>query len=273
MTRISSRRRGLPLHSFLFLLTLPLRAAESGSLSQQAQSAWEQRDQSGQTERAIQLWQKAVEQEPDQGDLWIHLTQACGRAVRHAATAGDRKRWADKAREYGAKAVAKNPQSSDAYAAYGEALGQWANAHKGIYSLSSVKKAVDALKKAVMLNPKNAYAHMLLASFYREAPSLLSVGDKQKALEEAKQAVVDGPEHAINHLVLAKVYLDLGKKTDAVTELQIIIQLTPPTDAIPETRADKETASIMLSSLGVTQSPATACGDAGEACTEQSSHP
>ena len=38
------------------------------------------------------------------------------------------------------KAVDKNPQNSDVYAVYGEALGQWANEHKGLHSLKVVVK-------------------------------------------------------------------------------------------------------------------------------------
>jgi len=37
------------------------------------------------------------------------------------------------------------------------------------------------LKKSIALHPENAYAHMLLSSFYRRAPRTLSVGDKAKA--------------------------------------------------------------------------------------------
>jgi tetratricopeptide (TPR) repeat protein len=199
------------------------------------------------------------------------LTKACGRAVRHAATSAESKQWADRAREYGAQAVQKAPLSTDAYAAYGEALGQWADAHKGIHSLKSVRLAVDALKKAIELNPRNAYAHMLLASFYRESPAVISVGDKGKALEEAKFSVEYGPQYAIDHLVLARCFLDLEKKEEGIAQLQIILNLTPPADAVPETRADQETAQTMLKDLGIAIS-STPCGQAGGYCSDQA-HP
>jgi tetratricopeptide (TPR) repeat protein len=245
--------------------------AETGFLSQQAELAWQDRDKPGQTEQAIQLWEQAVKAEPGRGELWVRLTKACGRAVRHSATSDERKRWADRAREYGAQAVRKAPQSSDAYAAYGEALGQWADAHKGVHSLKLVRQAVEALKKAIALNPGNAYAHMLLASFYRESPPLISVGDKQKALAEAALAVQYGPQYAINHLVLAKSYLDIGKRDEGIAQLQIILAMTPPQDAAPETRADQETAQAILKDLGV-QISSTPCGQAGGYCSEQE-HP
>jgi len=267
---ISGRHGGLPLHFFwmipLFLLVSL--HAETGFLAQQAELAWQSRDKPRQTERAIRLWEEAVRAEPGRGELWVCLAKACGRVVRHSATSAERTRWADRALEYGSQAVRKAPLSSDAYAVYGEALGQGADAHKGIHSLKSVRQAVAALKKAVALDPKNAYAHMLLASFYRESPSVISVGDKPKALEEAKLAVEYGPQYAIDHLVLARSLLELGKKEEGITQLRIIVHLTPPADAVPETRADQETARTMLRGLGVAISTVP-CGQVGGYCSDQ----
>jgi len=253
------------------LLAMTAIAVESRSLTQQAEEAWLSRDKPGQTEKAIGLWDQALKAEPGRTDLLVNLTKACGRAVRHASSSSDRKRWADEARDYGKKAVALNPQSSDAYAAYGEALGQWADAHKGIHSLKTVRRAVEELEHAITLNPKNAYAHMLLASFYREAPGVISVGDKEKALAHAKLAVECGPGAAINHLVLGRVYLDFGRKEEAIKELQTIVTLTPPLDAVPETLADQESAQKLLQDLGVPQN-SIPCGQSGGYCSEQE-HP
>jgi tetratricopeptide (TPR) repeat protein len=249
-------------------LSCPTLHADAGFLAQQAQLAWQERDKPGQTETAIHLWEQAVQAEPNRGELWIALAKAMGRAVRHSRTSKEREQWADQARAAAKKAVEKNPASAEAYAAYGEALGQWANAHKGVHSLSAVHEAVDMLQKSIAMNPQYAYAHMLLAEFYRQSPRLFSVGDKQKALEQAQKAVEYGPGYAINHLVLARACLDLGNKNEAIAELQKIGSLTPPADAIPETRADQETAVALLQSLGI--NPALPqCGEAGGVCTEQ----
>jgi len=97
---------------------------------------------------------------------------------------------------------------------------------------------------------------------------LFSVGDKKKALGHAQLAVQYGPTYAINHLVLARAYLDLGQKEEGIMELQKVVTLTPPPDAVPETRADQETATVILRSMGVSPVPAP-CGEPGTgACTE-----
>ena len=245
-----------------------LLAYGDGLLEQQAQAAWQQRDKPGQTKQAIRFWEQAAQEQPGRADLLIFLAKAMGRATRHAQTSKERRGWADRARSAAARAIAKDPASSDAYAIYGEALGQWADAHKGVYGLKAVRQAVEALKRAIALNPKNAYAHMILASIYREAPSVISVGDKAKALEHAKLAVEYGPGYAINHLVLARIDIDRDLKENAIKELRTITSLTPPADAVPETRADQETARTMLKSLGVltTEIP---CGQAGGYCADQ----
>src|SRR5258706_10163106 len=136
------------------------------ALTQQADLDWKGRERPGMTEKAIASWTESLHENPNQPNVYISLTKACGRAVRHSTTSSERQRWADRARELGIQAIEKNPASSDAYAAYGEALGQWANAHKGVHSLKAVRQAVKALQPPLALDPKNAYAHMLLASFY-----------------------------------------------------------------------------------------------------------
>ena len=233
----------------------------------QAEIAWEHRDQPGQTEAAIQDWTQALQAEPKRADLWIDLAKAQGRAVRHAETSQDRRKWADAARHSACQAVRLAPHDAEAYTVYGEAMGQWANAHKGFYSLSAVRRAIYALQKAISIDPRHAYAHMLLAEFYRQAPRFLSVGDKKKALRHAQLAVQYGPNYAINHLVLARAYFELQRKNDGIAELQRIVALSPPTDNIPETMADQDTAKKMLASLGVVPVVAD-CGQAGP-CSEQ----
>ncbi len=234
---------------FLFqaLFTATSQATE---ILQQAETAWAHREQSGETQRAITLWEQDLQEHPDHTPVLIHLTKACGRATRHAATQKDQRYWAGKARDYGVLAIQQNPTNANAYAYYGEALAQWARANKGVHSLSAVRQAVAMLNRAIVLNPRQAYAHMILAEIYRHSPRWpLSVGDKKKGMEHARLAVETGPDYAINHLVLAKALLAEGQKTAARQELEMILQLKPPTDAVPETRSDQETARELLKGL------------------------
>ena len=255
-----------------FLLIPLLLAAPvlADTTADQAAAAWAQRDQEGQTEKAAQLWKQALKENPEKTELWIHLTRALGRQVRRSENSSQRKKLAQEARDAGAQAVAKNPQRADAWAYHAESIGQWANQHKGPGSLKRVKQAVAALQKALELDPHYAYAHMLLAEFYRQAPSVISVGDKKKALEQARMAVRDGPAQAINHLVFARALLDNGRREEAILELRSILALPAPPDAGPETHSDQATARALLRELGAVEAePGAKTGTA--VCSQESS--
>lgn len=265
---ISERRWAIFAVIATSLFSLPPSLFGASSLSEQAATAWAHREDPGQTEEAIRLWKEAAREEPRNAGHWIALARAMGRAVRHANTAKERRKWADEAKSAAETAVQLEPQNSDVYALYGEALGQWANAHKSVRSLSAVKKAVAALEQAITLKPSNAYAHMLLAEFYRQSPRLLSIGDKSKALVEARLAVQHGPEYAINHLVLARALLDTNQRDEAIAELKTILTLPAPANAVPETRADQATAKSMLDMLASPNTSST-CDQTSTACTEK----
>jgi len=107
-----------------------------------------------------------------------------------------------------------------------------------------------------------------LSEFYRQSPTFISIGDKEKALKHAKLAVEYGPAYAINHLVFAHTLLTRGKRRKYCGAAKNHVSFSPA-DAIPETRADQETAQSMLRSLGVSPEPPTPCGEAGKACGEK----
>jgi tetratricopeptide (TPR) repeat protein len=216
----------------------------------QAEREWRHRALPGHTEAAIEHWINAIKLDPGHSGVYIALTRACGRAYRHSETTRDKQHWADEGRIYGALAIANNSNSPQAYAEYGAALGQWAEAHKGVHSLRAVRDAMSNLNQAVILNPKYAFAHMVLAEFYRQSPGWpVSVGNMKKALEHAQLAVQYGGDYAINHLILAKVYLSMDKKPEAKQELEKALALKPPDDAIPETHTDQAEARELLKSL------------------------
>jgi tetratricopeptide (TPR) repeat protein len=224
-------------------------AASVEATLKQAEQAWEQRDQPGKTEEAIQLWQSALKEDPRRADIYVPLTKAAGRLYRNTQNTQEKKKWANQGREWGKQAVTLNKDTPQAHAEYGAALGQWAQIHKGVRGLGVVKEAVKNLERAVKLDPYYAYAHMLLARFYQDAPSIISVGDKEKAFEHALLAVEHGDAYAINHVTLARIYLAHGKKAEARKQLEKALTLTAPPDAIPETKSDQETAKEMLKNL------------------------
>jgi len=96
----ASSRQKVALLLFITLLAAncSLLAYAAATLSEQAQATWQSRDRPGQTEAAIRLFRQAAEAEPNNTELWIKLSKALGRAVRHAASTQEKRKWADEAR-------------------------------------------------------------------------------------------------------------------------------------------------------------------------------
>src|SRR5258708_35286302 len=96
--------RCVPFVYALLIAHCPLAQADA-SLAEQAQLAWQSRDQPGQTEAAIRLFRQAAEREPNNAEWWIDLSKALGRAGRHASSAQEKRTWADEARSAAGRAI------------------------------------------------------------------------------------------------------------------------------------------------------------------------
>jgi len=65
-------------------------------------------------------------------------------------------------------------------------------------------------------------AHRVLGRLYFKLPSMKG-GDVKKAIEHLRKAIVIGPQHLMNHRFLAEVLLSEGKKDEAKELLKKII--------------------------------------------------
>src|SRR5262249_33509499 len=92
--------------------------------------------------------------------------------------------------------------------------------------------------------------------------------------DEAREAVRLAPQYAINHLVLADAYMEKGRKDDAIKEWQGILTAPVPSDAMPETHADQETAREHLKALNVPEQAvvATPASSTQSSCESQGGH-
>jgi tetratricopeptide (TPR) repeat protein len=123
------------------------------------------------------------------------------------------------------KAVALNPQSSEAHQLLGDLLGQLIP-HVFGGGMRYGKRSSDELDKALKLNPKNIDAHVSRAISYYYSPDTFG-GSKTKAFELLNRAVeidatVDSP-----HIWLAIFYLDGERKQEAAREIKLALQANP----------------------------------------------
>lgn len=231
------------------LFIAPLHAESTEGLLKKADTAWQKREDPQQTREAIQRWKQALEQDPKHTELYYRLAKASGRAYRDSSVSKERKSWAAQGLQYAKQAIRSEPQKPEALAAYAEALGQSAQANKGPSGLKNVKLAVKALNQAIEIQPRYAYAHMMLSNFYRQAPRVISIGNLDKALEHARLAVEYDPHAGINHVTLAEALIENNKKDEAKVELEKALNVTHSPDRLPENKSDQEKARKLLQSL------------------------
>lgn len=123
------------------------------------------------------------------------------------------------------KAVELNPQSSVAHQLLGDLLSQLIP-HVYGGGMRYGKRSTDELDKAIELDPKNINAYVSRAISYYYSPESFG-GDKKKALEMLKKAVVIDPLEDSPHIWLALFYMDANQNKDALSEILLARKSNP----------------------------------------------
>ncbi len=123
------------------------------------------------------------------------------------------------------KAVALNPQSSDAHWLLGDLLNQLIP-HVYGGGMKYGQRANSELDRAIELNPKNANAYVSRAISYNYTPEAFG-GSKKKAIELLKQAVELDPVADTPHIWLAFFHLEAQDKDAALHEITLALSANP----------------------------------------------
>ena len=123
------------------------------------------------------------------------------------------------------KAVAIDPQSSEAHQLLGDLLNQLIP-HVYGGGMKYGKRATDEMDRALELNPRNVDAHVSRAISYYYTPEAFG-GSKTKAFELLKKAVEINSAEDSPHIWLATFYLDDGKQADALREINLALSINP----------------------------------------------
>ena len=123
------------------------------------------------------------------------------------------------------KAIALDPNSSEAHRLEGESLSQLIP-HVFAGGPRLGPRSTREIERAIELDPKNANAYIARAYNYFFTPKTFG-GDKQKAAEMLQKAIELDPKSDTAHVWLAQVYLALGQKQDASREIDAARQLDP----------------------------------------------
>jgi tetratricopeptide (TPR) repeat protein len=123
------------------------------------------------------------------------------------------------------KAVALNPNSSEAHRIEGEAIGELIP-HVFAGGMRYGRRSTAELDKAIELDPRNANAYIGRAIAYFFTPAAFG-GSRDKAMEMLKKAIELDPSSDTAHIWLAQVYFAKREHAEAVREINEARRLDP----------------------------------------------
>jgi tetratricopeptide (TPR) repeat protein len=123
------------------------------------------------------------------------------------------------------KAVALNPNSSEAHRLQGDLLGELIP-HVFAGGVRYGRRSTSEVDKAIELDPRNANAYIARAISYFFTPAAFG-GSRDKAVDMLKRAIALDPASDTAHIWLAQVYLAADQTADAQREINEARRINP----------------------------------------------
>lgn len=169
-------------------------------------------------EQAIELLEKALAGEPQNGDLLWTLAKAY--LYLGDRTTDQKLAVYEKGKAYADQAVEVVPNNPHGHYWQGALMGRIGQTRGVLNSLFMVRPLQEAMERVLELDDRYADAHYALSSLYDQAPGWpLSVGNKNKALEHIEIALEiepDNPEYKVQY---ATVLLSHKRRDEALEVL------------------------------------------------------
>ncbi len=201
---------------------------------------------------ALQAYQKAMEQEPNNYEALWKLSRAYVDVGETLKDKDQRRNYYQKAEQYARKAIEVNPNGSKGHLYLSIALGRVAldaSPKERIRLSKEIKAEVD---KALQLDPNDDIAWHVLARWHRKLATLSWIEKKfaniflggvpkeaslEKAVEAFQKAIALNPDHINHHLELAITYEKMGEKAKAIAEYKKVLELPVKDADDPEHKA------------------------------------
>ena len=152
----------------------------------------------------------------------------------------------EKGKEAGLIASRMEPNKPDGYFWYGANLGELARRSPITVGIRSVPDIQEAMNKVIDLDPgyQKASAYDALAQI--ELRTTMTGGKAEKAVELLEKALEKEKDHTGLRLHLAEAYLAVKKEAEARKQLDLLFQMKPNPDYVPEYNEDISNAKKML---------------------------
>src|SRR5207244_6339637 len=153
----------------------------------------------------------------------------------------ERRKFPEDGIEAGRRAVALQPNRPEGHFWIAANMGRLAEEFGVRQGIKYRKPIKEELETVLRLDPgfMNGSADRALGRWYAEVPRLLG-GSRRLAEQHLRESLKYNPDATISHYFLAELYVDGGRKADARTELQKVIDAPLSTEWAPEDQDFKE---------------------------------
>ena len=237
----------------LLTLAAPAWSMDKAELIQAGDHLWTQRSVSLENvERAVAMWKQAAEMDPSDSEPCYRVAMGYYFIGRFAGADEERqKEIFTQGKEWGEKAVERNPESPEAHYWLAVNMGKWGEVHGILKSLRSVGTMEEHLKEVQRLDPTYYYGgpDRVLGRILAKKPRLLG-GSKTEAEEHYRKSLEIAPTYSLTLLYLAELLEDKGEEEGAKRILEKILTLDPVAPGFERELADdKRQARALLEKL------------------------
>jgi len=152
----------------------------------------------------------------------------------------------EKGKEAGLIASRMEPNKPDGYFWYGANLGELARQSPVTVGIKSVADIQQAMNKVIELDPGYQAASAYDALAQIELKTTMTGGKPEKAVELLEKSLEIEKNNTNLRLHLAEAYLAVDKDAEARKQLDLVLQMKPNPEYIPEYNEDVSKAKRML---------------------------
>ncbi len=228
---------------------IPLPQAAAPDAQSEADRLYAGRADLASARRAADLWRAEFAGNPKSFDLAWKLARADYWLGGHAPDAERRKFYEDGI-EAGQKAIALSPDKPDGHFWVAANMGMLAESFGIRAGLKYRKPIKEGMETVLRIDPafRQGSADRALGRWYYTVPGLLGGSNKQ-AEKHLTAALKYNADNTATHFFLAELYVDEGRKADARTELQKVLDAPPNPEFGPEDQDWKAKARDVLAKL------------------------
>jgi tetratricopeptide (TPR) repeat protein len=196
--------------------------------------------------QAADLWAKELAAHPRSFEAAWKLARDDYWLGGHA-TEAERRRFYEQGIEAGRKAVAVEPDRPEGHFWIAANMGALAESFGLRQGIKYRKPIREELETVLRISPAflQGSADRALGRWYAKVPGLFGGSDKE-AERHLRASLTYNPNSTATHFFLAELYLDNGRRNEARTELQKVLDAPLDTEWTPEDREFKQKASALL---------------------------